>query len=40
MKEASEIPVDIAETMTTRNLRNQLRRNLKQTSRALRIFRM
>ena len=39
MKEASDIPVDVVDALTTRNLRKQLRRNLKRTSRALKVFR-
>ena len=40
LKEASEIPVDVAEAITTQNYRRRLRRNLKNVSKALRVFRM
>jgi len=40
MKEASEIPVDIADALTTKNYRKRLRRGLKNASGALRVFRM
>ena len=39
LKEASEIPVDIADAITTKNYRRRLRRNLKSVSKALRVFR-
>ena len=40
IKEASEIPVDVADAITTQNYRRQLRRNLKNVSKVLRVFRM
>jgi hypothetical protein len=40
LKEASEIPVDVADAITTQNYRRRLRRNLKTVSKALRVFRM
>ena len=39
LKEASEIPVDVADAVTTKNYRRRLRRNLKTASKALRVFR-
>lgn len=39
LKEASEIPVDIVDSLSTKNYRKQVRRNLRRASRALRIFR-
>lgn len=40
MKEASDIPVDIAESLSTSNYRKQLRRNLRRASRVMRLFRI
>lgn len=40
LKEASEIPVDMAESMSTKNYRKRLRQNLKSVSKALRLFRI
>jgi hypothetical protein len=40
MKEASEIPLDIAESMSTKSYRNRLRKNLRRASRYIRIFRI
>ena len=40
LKEASEIPVDIVDSLLTRNYRKQMRRNLRQASRAIKIFRL
>lgn len=39
LKEASEIPVDIADAVTTKNYRRRLRRNLQSVSKTLRVFR-
>ena len=39
LKEASEIPVDIADAVTTKNYRRRLRRNLQSVSKMLRVFR-
>ena len=40
LREASEIPVDVADAMTTQNYRRRLHRNLKNVAKALRVFRM
>jgi hypothetical protein len=40
LKEASEIPVDMADSMSTKNYRKRLRQNLKSVSKALRLFRI
>lgn len=40
MKEASDIPVDIAESLSTSSYRKQLRRNLRRASRVIRLFRI
>ena len=39
LKEASDIPVDIADAVTTKNYRRRLRRNLQSVSKTLRVFR-
>lgn len=40
LKEASEIPVDIAESMNTKSYRKRLRKNLRRSSKLLRLFRI
>ena len=40
LKEASEIPVDIAESMNTESYRKRLRKNLRRTSKLVRLFRI
>lgn len=40
MKEASEIPVDIAETLDNRSYRKRTRKNLRRLSRTIRLFRI
>jgi len=40
MKETSDIPVDIAESMYTKSYRKRLRRNLRRVSRVIRLFRI
>ncbi len=40
LKEASDIPVDLADAITTQNYRRRLHRNLRNISKALRVFRM
>jgi|SRR5688572_28648877 len=40
MKEASEIPVDIAETLGDRSYRKRTRKNLRRLSRTIRLFRI
>jgi hypothetical protein len=40
MKEAAEIPMDIAESMNRRSYRKRLRNNLRRMSRVIRLFRM
>lgn len=40
LKEASEIPLDVAESMSTKDYRKRLRDNLKLASKTLRIFRI
>lgn len=40
MKEASEIPVDIAEALGGRSYRKQARKNLRRVSRTIRLFRI
>jgi len=40
LKEASEIPVDIAESLNTESYRKRLRKNLRRSSRLMRLFRM
>ncbi len=40
LKEASDIPVDLAESVSTSSLRKQLRKNLRQASRFLRLWRI
>jgi len=40
LKEASEIPLDVADSISTKNYRKRLRDNLKMVSRTLRIFRI
>lgn len=40
MKEASEIPMDIAESVSTQSYQKRLRRNLRRASRIIRLFRI
>jgi tellurite resistance protein len=40
LKVASEIPVDMADALTTMNYRRRLRQSLKNASKALRVFRI
>ena len=40
LKEASEIPVDIAESINTESYRKRLRKNLRRTSKLVRLFRI
>ncbi len=40
LKEASEIPLDIADSVTSTNYRRRMRQNLKRVSKALRVFRL
>jgi hypothetical protein len=40
LKEASEIPVDVVDAVTTQNYRRRLHRNLRNISKVLRVFRM
>jgi len=40
LKEASEIPVDVAESMNTESYRKRLRKNLRRSSRLIRLFRI
>ncbi len=40
MKEASEIPVDIAESLNTSSYQKRLRDNLRQVSKVIRLFRI
>lgn len=40
LKEASELPIDIAEATAPRHMRKRMRRNLKQVSKALKVFRL
>ncbi len=40
MKEASDIPMDIAEYMNTSSYRKRLRKNLRRASRVIRLFRI
>lgn len=40
LKEASDIPVDVVESINTESARKRLRKNLKRTSRLMRLFRI
>jgi hypothetical protein len=40
MKEASDIPVDIVESINTESYRKRLRKNLRRTSKLIRLFRI
>ena len=40
MKEASDIPMDIAESLSTSSYRKQLRKNLRRASKVIRLFRI
>jgi hypothetical protein len=40
MKEASEIPIDIAEALRDRSYRKRARKSLRRTSRVIRLFRI
>src|SRR5258706_8995959 len=39
LKEASDIPIDLVESINTESYRKQLRKNLRRTSRLIRLFR-
>jgi hypothetical protein len=40
LKETSELPLDLAEAVNTKSYRKRLRRSLRRTSRAMRIWRL
>jgi len=40
MKEASELPLDLADAVTTKNYRQRLRRGLRRISRTMRLYRL
>ena len=40
LKEASEIPIDVAEAMNTESYRKRLRKNLRRSSKLIRLFRI
>jgi hypothetical protein len=40
LKEASELPLDVAEALAPREYRQRMRKNLKKMSRTLRVFRL
>ena len=40
LKEASEIPIDVAEAMNTESYRKRLRKNLRRSSKLMRLFRI
>ena len=40
LKEASDIPVDVVESINTESYRKRLRKNLKRTSKLIRLFRI
>ena len=40
LKEASELPLDVAEALAPRDYRRRMRKNLKQLSKTLRVFRL
>jgi hypothetical protein len=40
LKEASDIPVDLMESINTKSYRKRLRKNLRRTSRLIRLFRI
>ena len=40
MKEASDIPIDIVESINTESYRKRLRKNLRRTSKLIRLFRI
>lgn len=40
LKEASEIPVDLAESLNTESYRKRLRKNLRRSSKLIRLFRI
>jgi hypothetical protein len=40
LKEASEIPLDLVESINTESYRKRLRKNLRRTSRLIRLFRI
>jgi hypothetical protein len=40
MKEASEIPIDLAESVNTKSYRKRLRESLRRTSKMIRLFRI
>lgn len=40
LKEASELPLDVADALTTKNYRKRLRRSLRRISRSMRVYRL
>lgn len=40
LKEASELPLDVADAVTTKNYRKRLRRGLRRISRSMRVYRL
>ena len=40
LKEASDIPLDVVESMNTESYRKRLRKNLRRTSKLIRLFRI
>ena len=40
LKEASDIPIDVVESLNTESYRQRLRKNLKRTSKFIRLFRI
>jgi hypothetical protein len=40
LKEASELPLDVADAITTKNYRKRLRRGLRRLSRSMRVYRL
>ena len=40
LKEASDIPIDVVESINTESYRKRLRKNLKRTSKLIRLFRI
>jgi hypothetical protein len=40
LKEASELPLDVADAITTKNYRKRLRHGLRRVSRSLRLYRL
>ena len=40
LKEASELPLDVADAVTTKNYRKRLRKGLRRISRSMRVYRL